>query len=218
MWLESYMSNSIKFQSFLVPRIQNELNLTQFGSLNFNSNSVLNFEKLQWGNLFPISIPTHPYFIWKISTTEDHFWLVQIQRNLKIIWKKHYAASGPPVSLLFPCQAPLACPVAVWNSAAAFPYQRRAAPLVPVRAPTLEPHRERFPGYKTPSPHRPPFLFSQWSNARLRPGRHAGEEASRGWAGQAAPDSLAVGLRAKFGPTAGFIFLLYFRILLNLRI
>jgi hypothetical protein len=124
--------------------------------------------------------------------------------------KKHYAASGPPVSLLFPYQAPLACPITVWNSAAAFPYQRRAAPLVPVRAPTLEPHRERFPGYKTPSPHRPPFLFSQWSNARLRPSRHAGEEASRGWAGQAAPDSLAVGLRAKFGPTAGFIFLYIF--------
>jgi hypothetical protein len=40
------MSNSIKIQSFLVPRIQSQSNLTPFGSLNFNLNSVPNFEKL----------------------------------------------------------------------------------------------------------------------------------------------------------------------------
>jgi hypothetical protein len=40
------MQNSIEFRSFKIPRIQNQTNLTQFGSLNFNSNSDLNFEKL----------------------------------------------------------------------------------------------------------------------------------------------------------------------------
>jgi hypothetical protein len=38
------MSNSIKMQSFQVPRIQNQSNLTQFGSLNFNSNFVPNLK------------------------------------------------------------------------------------------------------------------------------------------------------------------------------
>jgi hypothetical protein len=42
----TYMQNSIEFRSFKIPRIQNQTNLTQFGSLNFNSNSDLNFEKL----------------------------------------------------------------------------------------------------------------------------------------------------------------------------
>jgi hypothetical protein len=41
------MSNSIEIQSFQVPRIQNQANLSQIGSLNFNSNFVTNFEKLQ---------------------------------------------------------------------------------------------------------------------------------------------------------------------------
>jgi hypothetical protein len=45
------------------PRIQIESNLAQIGSLIFNSNSSLNFEKLQWGNLFLIQFPTRPYFI-----------------------------------------------------------------------------------------------------------------------------------------------------------
>jgi hypothetical protein len=46
------MSSFIKFWSFQVHKTQNQSNLTQFGSLNCNSNSILDFEKLQWGNLF----------------------------------------------------------------------------------------------------------------------------------------------------------------------
>jgi hypothetical protein len=60
------MSHSIKFWSFQVPRIQNQWNLTQFGSLKFNSNSILNSEKLLWGSLFLIILSTCTYFIWKI--------------------------------------------------------------------------------------------------------------------------------------------------------
>jgi hypothetical protein len=41
------MSNSSEIQSFQVLRFQNQPNLTQIGSLNFNSNFIPNFEKLQ---------------------------------------------------------------------------------------------------------------------------------------------------------------------------
>jgi hypothetical protein len=78
MWLGSYHSNSIKIQSFLFPRIQNQPNLTQFVSLTFNSNSVPNFEKLQWGNLFLISIPTRLHFIWNFLSST---WLLLTGSN-----------------------------------------------------------------------------------------------------------------------------------------
>jgi hypothetical protein len=122
MWLGSYMSNSNKIQSFLVPRIQNPSNLTQFGSLNFNWNYVPNFEKLQWENLFLISIHTHPYFIWKILSTKAHFWPVQIRIDLKIICiiKKTLCRRGRPtgsLSALLSCHWP--------------PTTRRSSPFVP---------------------------------------------------------------------------------------
>jgi hypothetical protein len=41
------ISNSIEIRHLQVRRIQNQSNLTQFSSLNFNSNSIPNFEKLQ---------------------------------------------------------------------------------------------------------------------------------------------------------------------------
>jgi hypothetical protein len=42
------MPKSSKFQSFQVPSFQIQLNLSQIGSLNFNLNSVMNFEKFQY--------------------------------------------------------------------------------------------------------------------------------------------------------------------------
>jgi hypothetical protein len=68
MWLGSHMPNSIKFWSPHSPIIQIQSNLAQIVSLIFNSNSIPNFEKLQWGNLFLIKLSTCPYFIWKLSS------------------------------------------------------------------------------------------------------------------------------------------------------
>jgi hypothetical protein len=46
-----------------MPRIQIQLNLAQIGSLISNSNTILNFEKLQWKKLFLIQFPANTYFI-----------------------------------------------------------------------------------------------------------------------------------------------------------
>jgi hypothetical protein len=71
------MSNSIKIQGFQVPRIQNQLNLTQFGSLNFNSNFVPNFEKTSISKFVPYSIIYTSIFYLKIfeqlKSTYDQF-------------------------------------------------------------------------------------------------------------------------------------------------
>jgi hypothetical protein len=60
------MSNSNKFRSFEVSRIQIRSNLAKIGSPIFNSNLVPNLEELQSGTLFLIQLSTRSYFIWKI--------------------------------------------------------------------------------------------------------------------------------------------------------
>jgi hypothetical protein len=63
------MSNSTKFWSFQIPRIQIQSNLAQIGYLIFYSNSIPNFENPQWGKVFLIKFYTRTYFIWKYEST-----------------------------------------------------------------------------------------------------------------------------------------------------
>jgi hypothetical protein len=48
-----------------VPRIFNGIQLIE-ASLNFNSKSILNLEKLKYGELFLRSKPSQPYFIFQV--------------------------------------------------------------------------------------------------------------------------------------------------------
>jgi hypothetical protein len=88
MWPGSYMSNSNKFWSFQFPRIQIQSNFAQIASPIFNSNNSLNFEKLQWENLFLIRFSTRPYFIWKLMCKGrqpfDQINVNQFEKYLKI--------------------------------------------------------------------------------------------------------------------------------------
>jgi hypothetical protein len=73
-------SNCIKFHWISIPRTP----------LNSKSNSILNFEKIQWGKLFLISFPTISYFISKILSLEksylDRIKFEQVWFRFEIIW------------------------------------------------------------------------------------------------------------------------------------
>jgi hypothetical protein len=116
------------------------------GSLNFNSNSSLNFEKFQEGNLFLIQLSTHTCFIWKFFSMErppfdrilsNHFGNHLNKSKLVLLqW------AGPPVNPCFPCsdRAPRECllsaPLAAVHCRPSSPACRTTMrpPLFPTRA------------------------------------------------------------------------------------
>jgi hypothetical protein len=122
----------IKFRSFRVPRIQIQLNLAQICFLNFNSNSVLNFEKLQWGMLLLIQFPTIPYFILNCSSNiRPSFDRIHSNR-----FQKHLINSEP--TLCVRAGPPAASPVpAPWRAIVKSPSVTGSA--CPIAAPRWTP-------------------------------------------------------------------------------